>query len=457
MESDELRELLNSYDDSIYPEGFLAEYTPMECLSDRNGICTLLVQDRSGESFIAKCCDKALWSVVSGGGILNGLEHSGLPKQIASYENDNMTVTVREYIDGVPLSRYAAENRLSQQEAVGICVQLCDILACLHHRERAIIHRDIKPQNVIIRPDGSAALIDFDIARVYRSGGDTDTTFFGTPDYAPPEQYGFSQTDTRTDIYSLGILLRWLLTGSTKEDSRIRIYSPLAKIIGKCTSFAPKDRFSDVSQVKRALLRADPKARGLRSAALILCALLLIGALCCGGVQLYRHMTYTPFTADTIPAYMSDEERVADAVEYMREKYGTNMFDDTEGIASVGDLRAALIELYGLDRDYVYGINMDIPRESDEFFLPWGWDDVQTVHRDVAVYAAVKVHDPSIVADWSSLKDDDGYYPGVRVAVAFAEDCGITEGANQPRDITLGELALILANADRVFDAAEAK
>lgn len=113
-----------------------------------------------------------------------------------------------------------------------------------------------------------------------------------------------------------------------------------------------------------------------------------------------------------------------------------------------------MVELYGLDRDYVDGINTGIPGESDEFFLPWGWDDGQTVARDVMVYAAVKVHDPSIVADWSSLKDDNGYYPGVRIAVVFAEETGITTGANRPADITLGEMALILANADRVFEAA---
>ena len=82
--------------------------------------------------------------------------------------------------------------------------------------------------------------------------------------------------------------------------------------------------------------------------------------------------------------------------------------------------------------------------------------DGQTLNRDIAVYAAVKVHDPAIVADWSGLKDDNGYYPGVRVAMAFAEKTGIMTGVNRPGDITLGELALILANADRVFETAKA-
>jgi len=66
----------------------------------------------------------------------------------------------------------------------------------------------------------------------------------------------------------------------------------------------------------------------------------------------------------------------------------------------------------------------------------------------------VKVHDPALVADWSSLKDDNGFYPGVRVAVAFAEEHGLTEGANRPGDISVGELALILANTDKVFESA---
>ena len=96
-----------------------------------------------------------------------------------------------------------------------------------------------------------------------------------------------------------------------------------------------------------------------------------------------------------------------------------------------------------------------MPQDNEAYVLPWGWEDGQTLDRDVAVYAAVKVHDPSIVADWSSLKDDNGFYPGARVAVAFAEEYGIMTGANHPGDIPMGELAVILANADRVFEAAD--
>ncbi len=456
MKNDDLLQtILESYDDSNYPEAFVSEYDIMECLSDQNGICTFLVQKKDGENCIAKCYDKLRWGISDNSTILHNLDHDGLPKHIATFESDTMTVTVREYVEGLPLSRYAKENDLSERKIVQICVRLCDILGYLHHREAPIIHRDIKPQNIIVRPDGSVALIDFDIARIYRSGNETDTMFFGTQAYAPPEQYGFSQTDARTDIYSLGVLLRWLLTGSTKENKNIRVYRPLARIISKCTGFAPKERFADVSQIKKALLQANPKAQGLRIAAAALCAVLAAGVLIFAGVKIYQAVIYTPFTADAIPAYLSDEERVADAVAYMKDKYGTNMFDEADEVATVGDLRTAMIDLYGLEHDYVYGINTEMPQESDEYFMPWGWDDGQTVDRDIAVYAAVKAHDPSIAADWSSIKDDNGYYPGVRAAAAFAEETGIMTGANRPGDITLGELALILANTDRVFDTAE--
>ncbi len=240
-------------------------------------------------------------------------------------------------------------DELCTQSGHRICVQLCDILGYLHHREAPVIHRDVKPQNVIVRPDGRITLIDFDIARVHRGDRDTDTMFFGTLAYAPPEQYGFSQTDERADIYALGVLLRWLLTGSTRENPNVRVYGPLAKIIARCTAFAPKDRYSDAAQVKQALLRANPKAQTMRMLRLTLCAVLAAALLGFAGWEVYRAVTYSPFTSDAVPAYLTDEERLSDAVAYLKTKYDTSLFDDTGETATIGDLRAAMIELYGLD------------------------------------------------------------------------------------------------------------
>lgn len=130
----------------------------------------------------------------------------------------------------------------------------------------------------------------------------------------------------------------------------------------------------------------------------------------------------------------------------------------------MGLLRQMLIELYGLDPVYVYasqqgleGSEEGVPEEGEGYFFPWPLDDSQWLRLQTAVYAAVKVHDPGMVADWSSLKEDTGEYPGELVAMNFAEKTGITTGSNRPYDITAGELALIFANTDRVFDAAQAK
>ena len=446
------------YDYGDYPQDFLASYDIMECLGEGVGCDTFLVQDAEENQFIAKCYDKSVWKLEGSDDILESLDHPNLPKHIARFDNDTMTVVVRTFMEGTPLDRYANAKDLDEREIVSICAKLCDVIGYLHHRAHPIIHRDIKPANVIVRPDGSVALIDFDIARVYRAGSETDTRFFGTVAYAPPEQYGFAQTDERADIYSLGVLLRFLLTGSPRQNKNVRVYRPLEKIISKCTAFDPAKRYSDINQVKRALLAANPQSQGLRIAGIVVAALVVFGLLGFAGVQIYRAVTWSPFNSDAIPAVLNDEERIADAVSYMKDKYNTDLFDNPDDLATVGLLRHVLIDLYGLDRDYVYSFQEEgLPGESDDYFMAWGWDDDQTVRKETAVYAAVKVHDPKLVAEdqWAKLPDDNGEYPGARVAMLFADETGITTGVNRPYDITKGELALVFANADRVFEAAE--
>lgn len=442
-----------------YPRDFLDDYAQLECLSGHRGRETFLVKKKDdGSMAVAKCYNRSVYALdTDDADAAEDLDHPGLPRCLARYKNDNCLCVVRQYIEGASLSEVVAERELTQAQIVDICLKLSDILIYLHSRPQPVIHRDIKPENVILTESGDVYLIDFDIARIFKPEAESDTLFFGTRGYAPPEQYGFRQTDARADIYSFGVLLRFLLTGNIRENRNIRLYRPLERIIAKCTAFSPENRWGDMRAVRRALLRANPRSRLLRTGGLVLAALALCAALAFAGAKLYQAVTYTPFSADAIPAFLPDDERVTDAVAYMKEKYSSSMFDEADAVAAVGDLRRAMIDLYGLERDYVYGVNEDIPHESDDFFMPWGWDDGQTVDRDIMIYAAVKVHDPAIVADWSDIRDDNGFYPGVRAAVAFAEKTGITAGVRRPSDITLGEMALILANADRVFDSAQAQ
>lgn len=449
----ELNEILKAVENSDYPDDFTDEYVFIECLSQHSGIETFVVQDKNGEKYIAKCFERSLWEFADSEKLLDELDHGGLPKYISFFQNENYFVTVREYIEGTSLDRYSKENDLSEKEITDILVKLCDILSYLHNRPEPIIHRDIKPSNVIIGENGEVTLIDFDIARVFIDEDDYDTIFFGTRIYAPPEQYGFSQTDARTDIYSLGILMRFLLTGSVKDNKNIRIYKPLAKIIKKCTAFAPKERFSNVEQVKRALLKANPKSQVLRKFLISACAVLIAAAIAFGVWGICELVNYRSFSERDIPIYLSDEERVSDAVKYLKNKYKTDIFDNTKELATMGTLRKSLIELYKLDRDYVYGSTKGVPAETKEYFMGWPYGDEQYLLRDIAVYAAVKVHDPDIVKDWSSIKEDNGIYPGVRVAVDFAEKNKILSGVNNPTTLFKGDLAVILANSDRYFSS----
>ena len=102
---------------------------------------------------------------------------------------------------------------MTEDVARDLAIALAKAMKALHTSDPVIIHRDIKPKNIIVRDDGSVALIDLGISRVYKKEANSDTIFRGTEGFAPPEQYGFMQTDIRSDIYSFGVVLSWLLTG----------------------------------------------------------------------------------------------------------------------------------------------------------------------------------------------------------------------------------------------------
>ncbi|MEA4891746.1 MAG: serine/threonine-protein kinase [Peptococcaceae bacterium] len=450
-----VNDILDSCDNLAYPPGFLAGYDQLECLAKSHGTETFLVKQKGSQKlFVAKCYEKKPDSFVQESSILRSLAHNGMPAFADEFQNDEMVCIIREYVEGQPLDRYIAENQLTSKRVIDIGLQLCDILIYLHSREKPVIHRDIKPQNIIVKSDGQIVLIDFDISRVYKSEKDTDTRFLGTKEYAPPEQYGFSQTDCRADIYSLGVLLRFMLTGSEKENPGLRIDKPLGRIIKKCTAFAPSRRFESAAAVKKALLVANPQTQRIRRALLVLCWAAAIALFSLGGIRWYRDAARDPFAAGTIPAVLTDEERVADAVSYLKDKYGTDLFDQSGAYGDIGFIKTVLTDMYGYDREYVHAMPEEgLPHESEKNFLPWGMGDEQYIPRDVMVYVAVKIYWKDKVSDYSSLKDDNGYYPGVRVAVAFAEETGILTGVGRPEDITKGEVAVLLANADRVYEA----
>lgn len=193
--------------------------------------------------------------------MLKKLKHTNLPSIIDVIENEDTFLIVMDYIEGNSLSKALEEYGAQPQEyVIEWAKQLCDVLGYLHSREPAIIYRDMKPANVMLKPDGNLTLIDFGTAREFKEKNLADTICLGTIGYAAPEQFGgMGQTDARTDIYCLGATLYHLVTGRNPSEppyeiKPIREINPslssgLERIIQKCTQRNPEDRYQSTSEL----------------------------------------------------------------------------------------------------------------------------------------------------------------------------------------------------------------
>ena len=168
-------------------------------------------------------------------------------------KNDKELIIIEEYLNGQNLEEMLVGQNLSEKEAVFIISQLCDALKPLHNAEPPIICRDLKAANVMITMDKEVKIIDFDIARTYQKGQHCDTEMMGTKEYAAPEQYGFRQTDARTDIYAMGVLLNYIISGKYPVEEIVN--GKLGDIIGKCLEMNPDDRYQSVEELKMDLDR----------------------------------------------------------------------------------------------------------------------------------------------------------------------------------------------------------
>ena len=193
---------------------------------------------------------------------LKKLKHPNLPSIIDVIEDDDSFIIVMDYIEGRSLDKIIEENG-AQPEAYVVewAKQLCDVLGYLHSRTPPIIYRDMKPANVMLKPDGNIMVIDFGTAKNYEIDLG-ETTGIGTIGYAAPEQYigsGLGRTDARTDIYCLGITMYHLLTNidpckNLISDKSIRAVNPalshgLDAIIQKCTQYQPADRYQSCAEL----------------------------------------------------------------------------------------------------------------------------------------------------------------------------------------------------------------
>jgi serine/threonine-protein kinase len=207
--------------------------------------------------------------------MLAALSHPHLPRVTDHFEQDGKAYLVMEYVPGETLLSFLQREGLPQPQARVFewTRQLCDVLDYLHTQSPPIIFRDLKPANIMLTPNGQVKLIDFGIARLFKPGQAKDTQAFGTIGYSAPEQYGKGQTDARSDVYALGVLLHQLLTGYDPTATPFRLppadqVNPsvprqVAATIASATDSDPERRFASVRALREALF-ATPPAVGPR-------------------------------------------------------------------------------------------------------------------------------------------------------------------------------------------------
>ena len=188
---------------------------------------------------------------------LTKLYHIHIPKIYAYEEQEQQLLLIEEYINGQTLMEQISYGTFSEKDTIDIALQICEALTCLHSLHPPVIHRDIKLSNVMCTEDGIIKLIDYNAARRYTEGTSQDTTLIGTPDYAAPEQFGFSQTDARTDIYSLGVMINDMLTRNSYKTSLYSGSKDIVQIIRRCTCMDPKKRYQTVSELSHALKKCQ--------------------------------------------------------------------------------------------------------------------------------------------------------------------------------------------------------
>jgi eukaryotic-like serine/threonine-protein kinase len=214
--------------------------------------------------------------------ILANLRHSNLPRVTDHFViGEQGQYLIMDYIEGEDLrQRMERSGSITEEEAILVGAAMCDALQYLHTRKPSIIHRDVKPGNVRITPDGHIFLVDFGLAKLVKGSQATTTGARAmTPGYSPPEQYGTARTDPRTDVYSLGATLYAALTGVIPEDGLARamdnveltplrkrnpkVSRKLSSAIEKAMAVRPDDRFQTADEFKQALVTSNVKTQRL--------------------------------------------------------------------------------------------------------------------------------------------------------------------------------------------------
>lgn len=230
-------------------DNYLAElsksYSLVSVLSTNNNCKVLRMRNKAnGRDIVVRSMSEG----VAAYGFLYRIKHKNLP---AVYDVINLAdgqIVFEEYIDGLTIAQIMETGPYRKGGAQKVAKEICHALYLLHLN--GIVHRDIKPENVMVDNNGRVVLIDFNASRQVSNAG-KDTVIMGTIGYASPEQLGISQSDARTDIYAMGVLLNVMVTGKHPSERIAR--GRVGKIVRKCTNVNPSDRYQSAKKLYEAL------------------------------------------------------------------------------------------------------------------------------------------------------------------------------------------------------------
>lgn len=251
------------------PEDMQEHWTVYECLKESEDSSTFLVKEtatgilcvlkwgrnrqaeflRNEMEIMEKMADRKL---------------SGIPKTYRIFEENGEVYLVREYIEGMSLAQMVLQKGgISEAEICRISRKICQTAEQFQNPDEPMIHRDIKPENIVVTPGGEVVFIDFGTMRSYKKDGSRDTFVVGTRGTAAPEQYGYTQTDQRTDVYAIGQTMLYMVSESYEKNqlSECAVSRRMKKIIEKACSFEPDKRYGDAAQLRRAVEKCQANNR----------------------------------------------------------------------------------------------------------------------------------------------------------------------------------------------------
>lgn len=251
------------------PEDMQEHWTVYECLKESEDSSTFLVKEtvtgilcvlkwgrnrqaeflRNEMEIMEKMADRKL---------------SGVPKAYRIFEENGEVYLVREYIEGMSLAQMVLQKGgISEAEICRISRKICQTAEQFQNPDEPMIHRDIKPENIVVTPGGEVVFIDFGTMRSYKKDGSRDTFVVGTRGTAAPEQYGYIQTDQRTDVYTIGQTMLYMVSESYEMNqlSECAVSRRMKKIIEKACSFEPDKRYGDAAQLRRAVEKCQANNR----------------------------------------------------------------------------------------------------------------------------------------------------------------------------------------------------